>query len=354
MFLRWRRKLKLNKSYTKRHHESIEKIAYKLYENRLLLKRPGDASSDWKIAEKILESSVRKIFFAGNRHLIKLEKEVLEPMVIWANNLALLELLSLVGNIGLIIAVGMYIASEKQRRDTEILTAWQTISNAHGQPGNAGRKDALEFLNASPRNSKDDYPGANWRRRAICLWICTWEPKSLAGIDLSVDPVDISDLNTQSAVFNFSGNLSDVSELSIQNSILSEVESEEDTRRVFLYEAQLPKAILWRANLQGVELAKANLQGADLPSANLQNASLFEANLQGAYLSEANLQGAYLSEANLQGATMDEANLQGADLTDANLQGAKLLNPEQLKQAKLCRTKLPPEISLDPNRDCQE
>lgn len=265
----------------------------------------------------------------------------------WANNLALLELLSLVGNIGLIIAVGMYIASEKQRRDTEVLTAWQTISNAHGQPGDAGRIDALEFLNASPRNSK--YSGANWRRRAICLWICTWERQSLAGIDLSVDPMDISELGIQNAIFNLPESLSSVSALNMQNSIFSEIESNDDIRRVLLNKVQLPKAYLWRANLQGVDLAEANLQGADLREANLKNASLWGINLQGAFLMDANLQGAIMD-----GAIMDGANLQDADLTGADLRNAKLLNPEQLKQAKLCRTKLPPEIPLDSNRDCQE
>lgn len=330
MFLNWRRRLKHRKNCNERHHNSIEKISYGLYQNRLLLERPGDANSDWKIAEEISKSFIKRILFAGNQPLIKLEKKILEPMLMWANNLALLELLSLVGNIGLIIAVGMYIASEKQRRDTEVLTAWQTISNAHGQPGDAGRIDALEFLNASPRNSKYKYSGANWRRRAICLWICTWKRESLAGIDLSVDPMDMS-------------------ELDIQNSVFSEIESNDDIRRVLLNEVQLPEAYLWRANLQGVDLAEANLQNADLREANLKNASLWGINLHEAYLVEANLQGVIMD-----GAIMDGANLQDADLTGANLQKAKLLNPEQLKQAKLCRTKLPPKFSLDPNRDCQE
>lgn len=45
---------------------------------------------------------------------------------------------------------------------------------------------------------------------------------------------------------------------------------------------------------------------------------------------------------------------QGANLTYANLEGAKSLTQDQIKQAGLCDTKLPPEILLDPNRDCKD
>jgi hypothetical protein len=106
---------------------------------------------------------------------------VWEPLLRWADNQALISLLGVVGNIGILIAVVSYVGSEKQRRDAEVLNAWQTLTSAYGQSGSGGRIQALEFLNASP--------GANWRRRFpwFCapLPLCTWPQESLAGIDLT-------------------------------------------------------------------------------------------------------------------------------------------------------------------------
>ena len=69
----------------------------------------------------------------------------LEPVLKMLQQMALLEILSLIGNVGLIIAVATYVGSEKQRRDAEVLNAWQTLTSAHGQTGNGPRRRALEF-----------------------------------------------------------------------------------------------------------------------------------------------------------------------------------------------------------------
>lgn len=169
-----------------------------------------------------------------------------------------------------------------------------------------------------------------------------------------------------------------------------------------LSEANLTEANLSSANLLGTNLNSANFQGADLTGANLRGAYLGNANLNGTnlnssdligvYLSDANLSQAKLvganlrsakligatlsetdlSEANLNGADLSDASLVGADFTDANLRdvcfegtqfqttnlsgadlrGAILLSTDQLADCKLCRTKLPDHIDLDPNRDC--
>jgi len=71
-------------------------------------------------------------------------------------------------------------------------------------------------------------------------------------------------------------------------------------------------------------------------------------------LSNANLRGADLRDANLIFAKLSYADLSEAELLNANLRGAKNLTVEQLEGAKLCQTKLPEGINLDPNRDCQE
>lgn len=178
-----------------------------------------------------------------------MEKRIWEPLLSWGENQALISLLGLLGNLGLIIAVVSYIGLEKQRRDDQVYAAWQTITNAQGQSGNGGRILALEFLNASP--------GANWRLHFpwICIsedWLCSkWEAESLDGVDLA---------------------------------------------RAYLAGIQLPHASLVEANLEGAVLWGANLQGANLEEANLQGAKLGAVNLQGARLDEANFQGASYSD----------------------------------------------------------
>ncbi|WP_161634908.1 pentapeptide repeat-containing protein [Leptolyngbya sp. Heron Island J] len=338
---------------------------------------------------------MRTILFLCNRPFIKLEKHVLEPILTWANNLALLDLLGLVGNVGLIIAVGMYIGSEKQRRDTEVFTAWQTLTNAHGQPGNGGRIHALEFLNASPRNKAYDYPGANWRRRASCLWICTWRPESLAGINLSIESVDdtspeptsilpedeqLNDLPSQvylvgiqlpnarlpysnlSGVDLRSSNLSgtvllkanladaDLRSANLSNSLLFRVNLTDAS----LFGANLADADLRNANLVDADLGGANLVGADLGLAKLSGAYLFQTNFVDSNLQFADLSGSYMAWANLSGADLYGINLSGAYLVAANLESASGLTQEELTHAKLCFTKLPSGISLSANRDCEE
>jgi uncharacterized protein YjbI with pentapeptide repeats len=102
------------------------------------------------------------------------------------------------------------------------------------------------------------------------------------------------------------------------------------------------------ADLSGANLSGANLSGANLSGANLSGANLEDTNFEDANLSGANLKGAILRDANLSYANLEAANLEGALLRDANLEGANL------ESANLCRTILPKDTNLDPNRDCEK
>jgi uncharacterized protein YjbI with pentapeptide repeats len=113
--------------------------------------------------------------------------------------------------------------------------------------------------------------------------------------------------------------------------------------------ADLNDAKLICADLSGANLIRADLNDADLNGANLSDANLFSVYFNGADLSGANLNGANLFDAYLIGTKLSGANLNGADLSDA-----KRITVKQLQDAKLCQTKLPPDISLNPNRDCKE
>ncbi|MEO1211665.1 MAG: pentapeptide repeat-containing protein [Cyanobacteria bacterium J06638_20] len=203
-----------------KRQEKIKAIAHRLYVNRRGLQQvhnPQQALKDWMRAERIAKNPLRQSLFFLNQPLITSER-FLESLLSWLKQAALLEILGLLGNLGLIIAVLLYFGTEKQRRDIEVYTAWQTITSAYGQPGNGGRIRALEFLNASP--------GASWRRRtfpfcrrSIICWF--WPSESLQGLDVS-------------------------------------------------------GATLRHINLEGATLVGANLEGANLGYANLEEAILLE------------------------------------------------------------------------------
>ena len=300
----------------------------------------------------------------------KVERQ-LERVLEWLQKLALLEILGIIGNVGIIIAVLTYIGTEKQRRDTEVLNAWQTITNASGQAGSGGRIQALEFLNASP--------GANWRRKFpwVCapMPICTWPAESLAGINLAVDvPEKVTKENnndftdgdkveaTSTRAYLVKIQLSNA-ELRYANlkgadlgyANLKDAELDyANLRGAYLWYANLESADLRSADLQDTEVIFANLKDAFLGSANLEGASLAFADLEDADLGSANLKDTELRKANFKGADLQKANLEGADLAYANLEGAKGLGVEQITRAKLCSTTLPIAVDLPADRDCAE
>ena len=126
-----------------------------------------------------------------------------------------------------------------------------------------------------------------------------------------------------------------------------------------LISADLSSSNLSDANLISADLSGAKLINADLRFAKLISANLISADLSGAKLINADLSDANLSSANLRFAKLINADLRfakliSANLSFANLSAAKNLTEAQLTEAKLCRTKLPSDIGLDPNRDCEE
>ena len=115
-------------------------------------------------------------------------------------------------------------------------------------------------------------------------------------------------------------------------------------KRVIFSDADLRCAIFNNADLSNAEIRGNDLTGAKLVSARLIRANLTNADLTNAYLTNADLRDANLRDANLR-----ESKLIGTDLSKA-----QNLTLEQVAQAKLCKTKLPPGIQIDPNRDCKE
>jgi uncharacterized protein YjbI with pentapeptide repeats len=128
---------------------------------------------------------------------------------------------------------------------------------------------------------------------------------------------------------------------------------------------------LYRANLQGANLSRsylnnswlngANFSAADLSSVDLRdsklsaifaNANLSWANLKNSDLVMASFNNANLYYADLSNTTLYETVFDGADLSNTNLSGAKGLTLESIKLARLCKTQLPPDIAVNPDRNC--
>ncbi|MEM7062861.1 MAG: pentapeptide repeat-containing protein [Cyanobacteria bacterium P01_B01_bin.77] len=223
----------------------------------------------------------------------------LETLTEDLKNLAIFDLMSLLANLAIIISLGSFLTGgEQQRHDQQVYEAWQTITAAHAQPGNGGRKRALEFLNSSPGT-----PG----RRRWFGW--PWQKEDLRGVDVS--KANLPEVQLPAA---------DLASANFQRANLEEA----NFQRANLEEANFQKANLEEASFQRANLGKANLEGAKLQESKLQEAILWGGNFQGANLKESNFQRVTLQWATLKGANLEGANLEGAILEDANLEGAIL------------------------------
>ena len=121
---------------------------------------------------------------------------------------------------------------------------------------------------------------------------------------------------------------------------------------VDLRNASLSDAKLIEADLSHVDLSEAYLNCADLSDIKLCRAEMHNVSMFGSDLINADLSDAKLIMAKLIGADLSGANLSNTDLRYADLNAVQGLTKEQLSSAKLCNTKLPSHIDLDPNRDC--
>jgi uncharacterized protein YjbI with pentapeptide repeats len=207
--------------------------------------------------------------------------------------------------------------------------AWQVITSAQGQPGMAGRNEALKYLNTE-----------EWM-----WWLYTPECKKpnnnncLVGIKIekaNLQGVNLDGANLTSSEFR---------ETSFRDANLKSTTFDQ---------SHLEGARFKRANLQGSKFESANLEGAVFKGANLTGALFTKANLinadftndesQEGDASQANLTQAKFESVNLKGAIFKGANLQGTVFNKANLTDADFTNtdakPENFKDSKFCRTKM--------------
>lgn len=261
-------------------------------------------------------------------------------------------------SIALGTAAVIFLIEAPERRKQDRSEAWKAISLARGELVNANRVEALQKLNQY---------GEDLRR--IDLSNC-----DLSDIDLSGSKLKLSTfVNTTLSRANLAKADLENTDLSNANLVQADLRGAY-LRYACLQDAQFLLARLGDADLGGANLerlqgestffVRANLRGVNLKEANLKSAYLREsflvqASLQKANLAFSNLEKADLREANLQEVTfaqsnLKEANLKNAKLAGADLKWAKGVTHSQLSQAKLCLTRLPDDIRLESNRDCEE
>jgi uncharacterized protein YjbI with pentapeptide repeats len=372
----WLNKSKARQSFQERCQQDTERIAFELYQNRLLLGRPGDEHSDWENASQIARNPVRTTLFASNRPLIKLRKPTAKvgklivrdipewllfslPKLEWMKLLAVPLAITLAGSVisrqvqreaNQNSALKAYFDQlEKLTFDRELLADKPNtgaIPLARGRTVAAlreldyeRRKQLIAFLQASELTTvkeEDKEPVISFKRQDLTK-------------------LDLHDINLSSADLSgvyLSG--ADLRDATLIDANLSGADlSGADLSDADLIDANLSDADLIDANLKGAILSYAILSYANLSGADLSRASLSYAILRDANLSGANLSGADLSRASLQSANLEAANLEGALLRDALLRDANL-EGANLESANLCRTILPKDTNLDPNRDCEK
>ena len=173
----------------------------------------------------------------------------MEFLLRWLKSLAILEILGLLGNLSILIALILFVTGEEERRNQSIYQAWQLInSSTKVQGGDGGRKKALESLNTAP--SKFPF-----------FWLSS-ERNSLRG--LTADDADLAGIQLPEADLRDS----DLSWSTLERANLQEAN---------LQNADLVRAQMQDADLREADLSESNLMGVDLRGANLKNATLFGA-----------------------------------------------------------------------------
>jgi uncharacterized protein YjbI with pentapeptide repeats len=288
--------------------------------------------------------------------------------------------IGIVSSVTIIIGVVTFFREAMGREQQLRASAWQVITSNDKTHANAGRKEALEYLNQ---------PSFEWRLKHL------FKPgkisddgkdnrEILSGLEAPnafIGLVNLKDARLQEANFqkanlygsNFSGATLSFSNLAEAKLIGASFERANLEKANFLgavlTDATVKGACFNRANLRGTYLSSSagrgkidladthfegaiydsetNIQGHIIPHSNHSNnksaiakVMLFISNgedLSKKDLREADLKNAHLKEANLEGADLEGADLEGADLEGANLKGANLFRVSHLTKDQVLK-----------------
>ncbi len=315
--------------------EMIQARAYEISKFREQNGKSGNPESDWNEAKEQLKqeltnkdknNTLRQLFFYINQPLIKVEKNVWEPIDDWLKNAAIIQIfaklspiLEAIGVLLIPVAIWWFTQSNekiKEQQQKEI-RAQQAVQSYLNQLSGILVQDNLE---------KNEKLRTIIRASTLAL---------LENPDLQRKPNKTEEKDRRRQIIGY---------LSETKLIILSSESKRDKPIISLERANLKGANLKVANLRGANLGGAYLRGAFLGGANLRGAFLRAANLGWANLRGAKLERAFLRDANLERANLGGANLGGAFLRPANLGGANLeganLGGANLEKAFLKRAKL--------------
>ncbi|MEO0853893.1 MAG: hypothetical protein AAFY15_10395, partial [Cyanobacteria bacterium J06648_11] len=75
---------------------------------------------------------------------------LMKVSLLWLKELAVSDILKILGSVGIAGAVISFLATQDIRHDRDVFAAWKIIIDAEGHAGNGGRKEAIEFLHSRP------------------------------------------------------------------------------------------------------------------------------------------------------------------------------------------------------------
>lgn len=283
-----------------------------------------------EIINRAKNNTLHQFLFNVNQPLIKLEKDVWEPIDDWLKNAAIIQIfaklspiLEAIGVLLIPVVIWLFTHNNEQIKEQQQKEMWaqQAVENYLAQISYIVAQDKLEengdlkkiirattltlfkspHLQINPERKEKD------RKKEVIEFLLEMNLiKKSPKFGLNKSAISLQEIN--------------LSRVNLQSAKLPEV----DLYGVDLYGANLKEVNLHKASLHGANLKGANLRSAKLSRTNLGWAVLSEANLSETNLSESYLFRANLSGANLSGANLSRANLFGADLSGADLSGANL------------------------------
>jgi uncharacterized protein YjbI with pentapeptide repeats len=133
-----------------------------------------------------------------------------------------------------------------------------------------------------------------------------------------------------------------------------------EIRSLIEYKFFTDKLFTGKTNLQpNIKLCNENLSAMkfnelDLTRADFRQSILDVSNFQDSLLEDSDFSSANLKDADFTNSWLKNAKFEGTYLGYANLSKSNDLNESQLLQSKLCKTKLPINLRLNPDRDCKK
>lgn len=372
MPLRWMRKRRFWKSDKQKQHRRTERTAGQCYQNRLLLKKSGDAQNDWETAEKIVRNPIRKLLFTTNCLWIKVRPSVTLSLFFsavavcftwWLDHQAEVRQQTTSQNLNHQRILESYIGNIKE------------ISLSRDYNNTDELIEERTFIMGMTLPVLRELTGDDARKAQLVLFLYQMQMCGILSDQIchAADTPEVPGSIEQTAPANVTEqNQQPTVDEQTQQPVTEEQDQQpivdEQTQQDFLQTADLKFA-----NFKGYKLPKITFRGADLRGTNLASADLREAVLVSANLSChqrntqkfwswvpflpqateqvcANLQGTNLQNANLNGTVLNGAILLSTDLRQAQGLTQQQLNGDQ--PPLLCNAGLPAEFSSLQNRDC--